>query len=121
MATTFRSPTALGFTGKKIGMNQFDAYAELQKHAWHPRISMLEAEKLLVNKSAYTYLVRTCTYDQGYMITFVTKEGEIAHDHFTLIDSTHGLWRNGNPKHVGQLGKVLRDMMHCSMDEGQPL
>ena len=118
MATMFRqeSSQSAGRTGTK-----FDADAELQKHSWHPSITALDAEAVLSGKPIFSYLIRPCDYDRGFMISFVNQSGDVVHDHFTLKDPMYGIWANTMPQHVGKLDKVLRDMMGCASFEGQPL
>lgn len=119
MAMMFRQESFQS-TGKKE--SKFDAETELKKHSWHPYMkSALEAEQVLSGKPAFTHLIRPCDYDRGFMISFVNKDGDVAHDHFSLIDPLYGIWRNAMPSHVGKLEKVLRDMMDCALFEGQPL
>jgi len=99
----------------------FDLSAELQKHAWFSNITAEGAEELLTGKPMYTYLIRPDEEGTGFCVTFVSPSGKVKHDHFTLIDPVYGVFRNYEPCHVGSLKKVLRDLMHCSLDEGAPL
>lgn len=99
----------------------FEVNEELRKHAWYPSINILQAQDLLSGKPAYTYLIRPSDIGRGFSISFVQKNGTVKHDNFTLINPKLGIWLNGHPSHVGKLAKVIRDMMHCSIDQGQPL
>jgi len=117
MATMFRQESLQSI---EKACRSFAVDAELKKHAWRPYMAVIGAEEALLGKPTFTYLVRPCDYDRGFMISFVNKDGNVAHDHFTY-DPIYGIWRNSCPSHVGELEKVLRDMMHCAMHEGQPL
>ena len=104
-----------------IGSVQFDLDAELSKHAWRPNMDYDSAEDVLKGKSAYTYLLRRSMQRGKFEISFIRPDGGIYHDQFTLINPKMGIWRNGHYSHIGNLHKVIRDMMDCAMHEGQPL
>lgn len=112
---------ALSHTTSKKLNGYFDLGKELNNHAWMPYMDSLQAEKILAGKPIYTYLLRPSEFKRGFAISFIQKNGQVKHDHFTLIDPKYGIWRNGGHHHVGILAKVIRDMMDCSMEEGQPL
>lgn len=99
----------------------FDAIAELKKHAWRQDMTIVEAEEVLAGKPSYTYVTIPRSSERGYLISFVNLNGSIEHHPFTLIDSTHGIWRNSHPQHVGSLSKVICDMMECGLADCRPL
>ncbi|MBS0629945.1 MAG: hypothetical protein JSS30_06985 [Verrucomicrobia bacterium] len=101
--------------------SNFDAGAELRKHAWHPEMTIIEAEAALANKPVYTYVTRLREGERGFAITFVNAHGKIEHQPFTLLDTKRGIWRNCGPLHIGSLGKVICDMMRCTMLDCKPL
>lgn len=99
----------------------FDLDSELRRHGWRSGINALDAESLLLNKPVYTYCLRPAGFERKFAISFVLENGLVKHDTFTLIDPMYGIFRNGQPHHVGQLAKVIRDMMECSLLEGNSL
>ncbi len=118
MSLMFNREYEAGIAPKNTG---FDPNAELVKHAWFPKMNAVEAEAMLQGQSTYTYLVRPHDTRRGFAISFVHPEGHVSHDFFTVLDPKYGIWRNCSPAHVGQLEKVLRDMMNCGWDEGTPI
>ncbi len=99
----------------------FDPIAELKRYAWHPEMNVITAEKALFKKPAYTYITRFRETERGFEISFVNLNGDIEHHYFTLVDAKHGIWRNSAPEHIGSLGKVICDMMECSILDCKPL
>jgi hypothetical protein len=99
----------------------FSLEETLKRNSWQPKMSLLDAELALEGKPAYTYLLRPSDIGRGFAIAFVQKNRHIKHDYFRLINPMYGIFINGWPSHVGQLEKVIRDMMHCEMHEGAPL
>ncbi len=99
----------------------FDIDFALKKNAWFPNLDPHQAEKLLVGKSVYTYLLRPNVIGRGFSISFIHPNGTIHHDNFTLIDPRYGIWRNAAHSHVGKLEKVICDMMECTPVDLQPL
>jgi len=93
----------------------------LKRNGWQPRMPLLDAEVALEGKPAFTYLLRPSDIGRGFAIAFVQRNGHVKHDYFRLINPKYGIFINGLPSHVGQLEKVVRDMMHCEMHEGAPL
>lgn len=93
----------------------------LNRNSWQSRMSLLDAELALEGKPAYTYLLRPSDIGRGFAIAFVQPNGHVRHDYFRLINPKYGIFINGLPSHVGQLEKVIRDMMHCQVHEGAPL
>ena len=96
--------------------------SELCRHAWFPKMSAEEAEVALKSRPAYTYLLRKSQANlRKYDISYVTQDGSICHDTFTLVNPKLGVFLNGQGSHLGKLEKVVRDMMHCDKHLGQPL
>ncbi|NGX46009.1 MAG: hypothetical protein K940chlam2_01190 [Chlamydiae bacterium] len=93
----------------------------LDRNGWQPQMTLLNAELALKGKPTYTYLLRPSEIGRGFAIAFVELSGSVKHDYFRLINPKYGIFRQGMPTHVGQLEKVIRDMMHCQMHEGAPL
>lgn len=101
--------------------SKFDIYTELKAHAWHPEMTMMDAEAALANKAIYTYITRPREGERGFSISFVNRNGTVEHQYFSLIDDKHGIWRNCQPHHIGSLGKVVCDMMNCTLIDCKPL
>lgn len=99
----------------------FDINVELGKHAWHPEMTVVEAEAVLQDKPPYTYITRPREGERGFAISFVNLNGTIEHHYFTLIDPKYGIWRNGGPCHIGRIEKVICDMMDCTVFDCRPL
>jgi len=99
----------------------FNLEIELENHGWHPNLSAGEAEAILSDKAAYTYLIRLDEMQKGFYVSFVSPNGFIQHGHFDLIDPIYGMFRNFCTPHVGSLKKVLNDLMYHSFAKAVPL
>lgn len=107
--------------GPESCSEKFNLDATLSNNAWRSNVDSCQAEKILIGKSAYTYLLRPSAVGRGFSISFVQPNGIVKHDNFTLIDPVYGIWRNGQISHVGKLEKVICDMMECSPFDLRPL
>ncbi len=110
------------FSSPVQSSSSFNKDAELKKHAWHSHATLLDAEKILSGKPSYTYITRPGDAgERGFAISFVNRDGNIAHLPFYLICPKNGIWRNCFICHVGRLEKVISDMMGCDLHERLPL
>ncbi len=118
MATIFRTQTV---ENPSQHSTVFNANAELRNHSWHPQLTIIKAEEALADKPPYTYLTRLRDGERGFAISFVNLNGFIEHHYFNLIEPKFGIWRNGQPHHMGSLSKVICDMMDCELLDCKPL
>ena len=95
--------------------------------AWHSDISENESEKLLRDKSPFTYLLRAGEKEHLYFISFVKENGSIKHQFFALeFDRKGWLYRNGGttgPQEINSkdLHQLIPMMMHCDLLACTPL
>jgi hypothetical protein len=102
---------------------------EIQNHlAWCGSISEQNAEELLKNKSAFTYLLRKGDNPYSYFISFVKEDHSIKHQFFVLeVDRKGWFYRNGiatdSPAEVGSkdLNQLIPMIMHCEPNFITPL
>jgi hypothetical protein len=89
--------------------------------AWRP-ISEHESEKLLQDKSPFTYLLRFGEKEHSYFISFTKEDGSIKHQFFVLeLDRKGWYYRNGStlncPAEVvsTDINELIPLMMHCDL------
>ncbi|NGX39895.1 MAG: hypothetical protein KR126chlam1_01232 [Chlamydiae bacterium] len=100
----------------------FDVKAELMKHAWCPEFNRVDAEKALEGQVIYTYLIRPNLDEKGkYILSFIHKNGDFEHHTIRLLNPIYGIWRQGSPHHIGELHKVVCDVLDCEKHERIPL
>ncbi len=91
--------------------------------AWHSDMSENESEKLLRDKSPFTYLLRPGEKEHLYFISFVKEDSSIKHQFFVLeLDRKGWYYRNGaTSKYPAEiiskdLNELIPLMMHCDPD-----
>ncbi|MBI3211724.1 MAG: hypothetical protein HYZ47_03455 [Simkania negevensis] len=101
---------------------------QIQTHpAWHSNISEAESEKLLRDKNAFTYLLRSGEKEHFYFISFVKEGGSIKHQFFALeFDRKGWYYRNGGQGSLQEaisqdISKLISMMMHCDLRSCTPL
>lgn len=101
---------------------------QIKSHvAWHSDISANESEKLLKDKSPFTYLLRAGDKEQLYYISFVKEDKSIKHQFFVLEFNLQGwVYRNGGtgtPEEIvsKDLHELIPMMMHCDLLACKPL
>ncbi|MBS0615707.1 MAG: hypothetical protein JSR58_04050 [Verrucomicrobia bacterium] len=98
---------------------------EVESHpAWKGNITGLNAEDLLQDKPAFTFLIRKGEHPMNYYITFVQKDGSFKHQPLLIMHSPYGWsYRNSCKSVPTDLPFVnfIHLMMHCNKDECTPL
>lgn len=102
---------------------------QIKNHsAWNPHISENECERLLKDKSPFTYILRAGKNENSYFISFIEKEGLIKHQFFILEFHRKGWhYRNGStlntPEEIisEELNELIPLMMHCDCKSCSPL
>lgn len=89
----------------------YDVEKDLRQHNWHPYMNAMDAVVALKGQPPFSYILRPSEHGRGFAISFVQKNGHVAHDYFSLLNPKFGIWRNLAPHHVGSLDKVIQDMM----------
>lgn len=110
-----------GLRRSSKNVSSFDLDAELRNNSWCPFLGLEEAEELLKDQPAYTFLLRPKEAGRGFAISFMNPKGVIEHHPFTLINAKYGIFRNFCRSNVGRLSQVVCYMMECTSEQMRPL